>query len=574
MEFIRPPSLEAPSEVPKLHRLPKLENNGQPCVTINHPDYDNSVLLELAAFDPIPPSGESDGAEEHEKGEVPVGVHHGTVLIICAIVANNRFDVYLSRDRDGGDRVDRHLHRDGILKAGNYWAQLPPTGPAEAGQEEERTTTTGRRWPPYPIVSDFESWDFPHGRIPEPWQEDHNPPAPLERPQNSDSTAVADVLAKRRDTVRSCVISGHTHSTSLEKAHIVPAYCAKSGWFNRNGMDRYGKTGERPTHLGAINVATNYLDLRADIHRLFDSRALTILPKPVYVTPSPPTSGANPTADPASQETKYALAVHVLQCKLEEQEVVSLYHNQALRPPSDKLSRKNYSQSREFFFARLGWSVFPLLSSFLGQDERYLIVRKVPKGNKSTPSKEPKPKPSKVTGWFKASTSLTGSKRSASEISVDTTQAECDNLADDEPDGTLHLEGRASTTPGLQDDTGASQVHLWLKDVEAAGEGGPFTQNSAQSAVMGADEAHRGRRSGRGKYGKTRSGSNSPCGSELDPPGSPEGDLSSPMSSVCNEGGNADGTKDNGVSMRGALTTKDGPLLVGDAVLQEDVTSN
>jgi hypothetical protein len=80
------------------------------------------------------------GLAEPEEIEVSVGLHYGTVLTICGIIADNTFNVYLSYDREGICCVDDDWHTDSILPAGEYWAYVPrPSSTSvEAGQLETR----------------------------------------------------------------------------------------------------------------------------------------------------------------------------------------------------------------------------------------------------------------------------------------------------------------------------------------------------------------------------------------------------------------------------------------------------
>ncbi|KAI0114050.1 hypothetical protein GGR51DRAFT_476271 [Nemania sp. FL0031] len=51
------------------------------------------------------------------------GLHHGTILIACGIIANNAFgSVYLSYDPCGKKHVRTPRH--GMLNSGDYWLQL------------------------------------------------------------------------------------------------------------------------------------------------------------------------------------------------------------------------------------------------------------------------------------------------------------------------------------------------------------------------------------------------------------------------------------------------------------------
>lgn len=341
-QLIRPPSQRPPSGDAWPYPLPRLDGHGRPpVIRIRHPGYDDptNVLIIISAVDRLPsepnqPTGQGDAANS---AEVSVGLHYGTLLTIIGIIADNKFDVYLSKDREGTLRVDNNGQTDSdnwILPAGEYWAQIPSA--------QEGT--------PYPIVPKFEHWQFPHENLPHPWGEAHKPPDPPDPPPDT-STSVSITLAKRlqerhpaRDT---CPISAHR--SPLEKAHIVPS--GEKKWFDRNSMDRYItslKPNEHP-----IDDINNIIKLRPDIHKLFDDKILTIVPKPVYVTPSPSASTSNLGTDPVPKDTSYALAVHVLNCRNEHEELITVHHNKALRFYEDGNEfSQQYLASREFLFAR------------------------------------------------------------------------------------------------------------------------------------------------------------------------------------------------------------------------------
>lgn len=76
-------------------------------IAFRHPGYDDacSVILYLPALDP------------------GCGIHHATALITCCILADNRWDGYLTEDKEGETEIDVPL--DGILLRGDYYLQIP-----------------------------------------------------------------------------------------------------------------------------------------------------------------------------------------------------------------------------------------------------------------------------------------------------------------------------------------------------------------------------------------------------------------------------------------------------------------
>ncbi|KAI7778077.1 hypothetical protein LA080_002653 [Diaporthe eres] len=472
MQLIRPPPSPPPAEAPPPHPLPRLTARGhQPVIRIKHPDYPPplDVLLSIPAFDPLPvqpdrlnlPTAPS-GPAEPEEVEVAVGLHHGTALTICGIIADNTFDIYLSYDREGTRRVDSDWHSDSILPAGEYWAHIPGRGPSstEAGQQEPREsasaaptpavdpteaaqradcTTSAQRQTPYPIVPNFENWRFPHGRLPAPWTKGHDPPS-LEPPQDTE-TSISKSIARRlqalQPTGKSCAISAHR--CGIERAHLVHA--RYKDWFLNNDMAQYGNT----TATLPTDQPHNKIALRADLHAIFDSAHLTIIPKPVYIRPLPSTSTSTSTTTPVSQSARYALAVHILDTPDAELELIPLYHNQALcfQNMGNEFSRQ-YQDSREYLFARFAWSIFPLLRTFLEKKRLVTIRVKGQQGNMSSD-------PAACEYKWESNSSLapqsrsTSRKRSASQISQAWDSIEYDDVNDDELDGSPWRKRRRSS---------------------------------------------------------------------------------------------------------------------------------
>ncbi|KAI0465895.1 hypothetical protein F4859DRAFT_499383 [Xylaria cf. heliscus] len=160
------------------------------------------------------------------------GVHYGTALTACQIIANNAFDGYLATDREGRERVDLNL--DHLLTESQYWFF---TGSAHPNLN------------PYPIIPSFQDWAFPHQEI-----------ARWSLP--TDITTEPDMSGPR------CII---TQTAALvNKAHLIPA--ADENWYKVNVMSRYGNHHD-------INQKSNKITLRHDLHYAFDSHLFAIVPK-------------------------------------------------------------------------------------------------------------------------------------------------------------------------------------------------------------------------------------------------------------------------------------------------------
>src|SRR4051812_11011081 len=83
-------------------------------VTFHHPAYESTRLIELSAFDGL--SG---------------GIHYGTALLLCGIIADNIWDGWLTETRDG-NKVD--VDKDVVLTGRDYFFHLPR--PAESSEEQ------------------------------------------------------------------------------------------------------------------------------------------------------------------------------------------------------------------------------------------------------------------------------------------------------------------------------------------------------------------------------------------------------------------------------------------------------
>lgn len=269
-------------------------------ITFLHPGYDDrskqSVLLRLQAFD-------------RENG----GLHFGTALTACRIVAGNSKNGFFTRQRDG-PKID--LQPDELLRHQKYYFYNPDV--------EIKM---------YPVYKSFRDWSFPHDDFPAEWsamntadtQDDNAPP--------SSSGMTAYVSARDK----SCRVSGRRGADYYESAHLVPR--AEADWFQTNGMGEYNLS---QTLLGEwmVDDVRNAIALRRDIHSAFDDRKFVIVPK----------------------QSRWV--VHFLG---QTNSLGDDFHN-------THIELKGVSP--QFLYARFAWTIFPLLSSFLNAHiPRELLVR-------------------------------------------------------------------------------------------------------------------------------------------------------------------------------------------------------
>ncbi|KAI1427090.1 hypothetical protein F5Y12DRAFT_738602 [Xylaria sp. FL1777] len=329
-----------------------------PRIRIRHPGYKEfmgeNILLELPTVDYI---------VEPSSQVRTCGLHHGTAIIACGIIANNAFnDAYLSYDAYGKKPVE--TSRDNMLKPGDYWLQLtgkePPTdipsnreGTKDGTEDGTEPRAADSKEYKYPIVPSFRDWQFPHGKLPNEWQQPHNPPQPA-------STNAYDAAQR-------CIVTDLR--IGLEHAHIVPSTAQE--WFNQNDMGAYCNISTG----AAIDDNANEIWLMAHIHASFNNRLFVIVPKPSAGSSrsaNPPAASLNsdfPLALPA-EPRPYAFATHVLSTTPEARDFAHLYQNVSIQ------TQYINALSPEFLFARFAWALFPYLRKFILESKvrRHLIV--------------------------------------------------------------------------------------------------------------------------------------------------------------------------------------------------------
>ncbi|KAH8695718.1 hypothetical protein GQ44DRAFT_719434 [Phaeosphaeriaceae sp. PMI808] len=235
------------------------------------------------------------------------GLYARFALDACAIVAANRHDGWLSIYQDIDDARKHPIGAETVLHGRKYYYHLEPLPDDELGE-------------PYKIVPHFGEWEFPHDGMPPHWQDmaaDRAAPASARSRSNlSDALRTQDGY---------CSISRCREK--LQAAHIVPQ--VEGEWFERNNMSIYNSN---QTIVGMDDIA-NAILLRADLHLAYDEPKFTFVPK-----------GVGSSA---------RLFIHLVDTS---EELVDLYHNRPLT-----LS----SLSIEMLYARLAWTIFHRLGSFL-----------------------------------------------------------------------------------------------------------------------------------------------------------------------------------------------------------------
>ncbi|KAK1674261.1 hypothetical protein BDP55DRAFT_613011 [Colletotrichum godetiae] len=293
------------SIVSHLHRpspaIPARNNENDAIAYFFHPSYPtpHDLLFTLPCVDPT----NARSATESRRG-----LYHDVALLACQVIADNNFSGRLFFDRKGMRAVLDEVSIQGLLHPGEYFFIV-------------NSDPTYR----YPVVPSFRDWRFPHGQIPDTW------PSPKASPST--------------DTVRRCALTNH--GFGLTNAHIVPREEAE--WFMRNGMARYGMD------TRDVNDSRNMMRLRADIHRCFDARVFSIIPKPEFASDDPQTS----------PNRNIAYVLHVFGSNMEE--FSDMYHNMCVQYLDNT--------SRQYLFARFAWTILIFVKPFVLAGTTRSVIR-------------------------------------------------------------------------------------------------------------------------------------------------------------------------------------------------------
>lgn len=359
----------------KLFHLPRLDSSTPTTSTSIREPTESRVSTDRDS-----PVEDTSQEPQQEQGanwrqeSVVLGVHHGTALLACQIIANNAFDGYLTTDREGQERVT--VGAGGILTADSYWFIANRRG-------DDLNEVEGRDV--YPIVPSFQDWVFPDQYF-----------ARLLWDTCYTAVAAASIAPepiapppRPRPIVHRCILSNSSYS--LEKAHIIP--CAHETWFFANDMAHYGR-GSRN-----INDEGNIALLRQDLHSVWDAHNFALVPKGEH------------------------FVVHVLNMPdYGIKEFAAAWHNVPIQ--KDALSHA----AGEYLLARFAQAVFMLLKPFIAQSTVYrYVARMQARANDPRQAHElgeqwasaSSLRDSYSGGGSKSASPSTSRKRSRSECSVD-----------------------------------------------------------------------------------------------------------------------------------------------------------
>ena len=180
------------------------------------------------------------------------GLHYGTVILACGIIACNRFDGVLTTDQKGAQTLE--LDNEDVMPVGTYYYHLQPPSNLVSNQPLSDPY-------PYPIFPSFADWKFPHDSMPSWWTEAQHD---VER-----VVATTDVSAAVLQRDNTCCVT--RSKDTLQRAHLCPK--SEAQWFSANDMQSYCASNSR------VDDITNSISLRTDLHIAFDSQVFVIVKK-------------------------------------------------------------------------------------------------------------------------------------------------------------------------------------------------------------------------------------------------------------------------------------------------------
>ncbi|SLM33288.1 HNH nuclease [Lasallia pustulata] len=263
-------------------------------VCLLHPHYraPTNVLLDLLAPDGV------DG-----------GLEYGFAHTACAVIAGNRWDGFFTQEVDG---TRLQFANGDIMPKGEYYFQIEGSTPED----------------PYPIISIFQEWPFPHRDLPRLWADSIQPPSQTSGSSFAPSNFSNAIITQNK----TCRMSGFEDGT--EAAHLCPR--SELEWSLHNRMFSYITNPTLPSDRSLDDTA-NALLLRQDLHTQFDANKFVFVPK----------KGGD-TAGSESVVTHFLAPIR---------ELGMLHHNVRLKPIPNV--------GPEFLFARFALAIFKLSERFL-----------------------------------------------------------------------------------------------------------------------------------------------------------------------------------------------------------------
>lgn len=279
-------------------------------IAVLHPGYDGLDGVDELLLLPAADGGPLGGSAKY------LFVHTA-----AAIVANNRFDGWLSVDKGEGGVTPPRVEADdsGLIPAGQYYFHVPA----------DPTNTTDTQ--PYPVVPNFRSWKFPHGKLPPVW--DQSIGLYESEPQDQRFSG---------PQAETCRLTGNR--LALEYAHMIPSN--EHVWFAANAMRQYRDVTSNSANASLVDQQSNRLNLQRTPHFLWDQGYFSIIP-----VKDVPASG------------------WCTQMLFWDSELFAQWHGRDLLPIAGRPS--------EYVFARFAWDVFPKVIPFLSDEKPRRLAVKV-----------------------------------------------------------------------------------------------------------------------------------------------------------------------------------------------------
>jgi hypothetical protein len=280
-------------------------------IKFKHPgypeEYGQNILLQLYAWDS--PNG---------------GLHAGTALLACAIIACNAWDGYLTVERDS---PKLELQDGDVLSAQEYYFHVPRPEVESIGPTGDDSHYK------YPIYPSFQHWAFPHRQIPSQWRRVSNDESEAISGGAINTPSVSSVSAAVINRDKSCVIS--KNRDYIERAHLCPRN--ELDWFRKNGMRQYNARLDISGDVITDDIA-NALAMRSDIHRAFDECKFVL----------------------ARKSSRWT--VHFLE---RTYDLGRMYHNRPIEVMA--------GVSPEFILTRFAWAIFPIVKAFMEHGPKRVV---------------------------------------------------------------------------------------------------------------------------------------------------------------------------------------------------------
>lgn len=299
-------SLNTPVE---LHDPPRRPDRRSICsenkyrVVFRHPAYESTRLFDVSAFD-------TDAG----------GIHHGTALLLCGVVAGGVWNGWLSEDVAGTRLM---IDLEAVLTKPEYYFHLPYP------PDEPSSTSLPYKWS---VVLSLDDFTFPHERPP--------PGYSFTRPDTASSfcsnASVSSMSQAVKDRDVGCRVTGWRDGT--ERAYLCPR--SVWPWFAREELEQYNI---RTNLSGATSVddMANAMTLTQTVHTALDRGTFVFVRKRGQWVPH----FLDPTYDLGPE-----------------------YHNTPIEMPT--------AVSEAFVFANIVVALLPRIHNFLIRGEKRKVIVK------------------------------------------------------------------------------------------------------------------------------------------------------------------------------------------------------